>query len=194
MSDKTSDKKNHSYPITIEHIYVSPAHNYFGKPKDGPGLHLTTDVEEVEVRAGRGLVGDRYYGVPAHYEAQVTFFAGEVFDALLAEFGRDDLAPILTRRNIVTRGANLNQLIGEEFTLETGSGAVNFVGTKPCSPCAWMDAMLGEGAHAFLRGRGGLRARILSNGTLRRGPATLITEKWLDVATITEAIRKPRLP
>ncbi len=182
------------YSITLEHIYISPGHNYFGKPKDGPGLHLTTDVEEVEVRAGRGLVGDRYYGVPAHYEAQVTFFAAEVFDALLAEFGRDDLAPLLTRRNIVTRGANLNQLIGQEFTLETGSGSVNFAGKKPCSPCAWMDTMLGEGAHAFLRGRGGLRARILSNGTLRRGPATLTTEKWLDVAAIAEAIRKPRLP
>jgi MOSC domain-containing protein YiiM len=185
---------SHSYPIILEHIYISPGHNYFGKPKDGPGLHPTTDVEEVEVRAGRGLVGDRYYGVPAHYEAQVTFFAAEVFEALLAEFGRDDLAPILTRRNIVTRGANLNQLIGQEFSLDTGSGPVKLLGTKPCSPCAWMDAMLGEGAHAFLRGRGGLRARILTNGTLRRGPATLTTEKWPDVTTLSEPIARPRLP
>ena len=184
----------HSYPITLEHIYISPGHNYFGKPKDGPGLHPTTDVDVVEVRAGRGLVGDRYYGVPAHYEAQVTFFAGEVFDALLAEFGRDDLAPVLTRRNIVTRGANLNQLIGQEFTITTSEGAVDFLGTKPCSPCAWMDAMLGTGAHEFLRGRGGLRARILSNGTLRRGPATLTTDKRLDPATIHEPIARPRLP
>lgn len=183
--------------IVLEHIYISPGHNYFGKPKDGPDLHPTTDVEEVEVRAGRGLVGDRYYGVPAHYEAQVTFFAAEVFEALLAEFGRDDLAPILTRRNIVTRGVNLNQLIGQEFTLqsnEEGSAPINFMGTKHCSPCAWMDAMLGVGAHAFLRGRGGLRARILSNGILRRGPATIITEKWLDLATITEPLSRPRLP
>jgi MOSC domain-containing protein YiiM len=185
---------SYSYPITIEHIYISSGHNYFGKPKDGPGLHPTTDVEEVEVRAGRGLVGDRYYGVPAHYEAQVTFFAAEVFDALLAEFGRDDLTPILTRRNIVTRGANLNQLIGQEFSLDTGSGPVKLLGTKPCSPCAWMDTMLGAGAHAFLRGRGGLRARFLTNGMLRRGPATLTTEKWLDVTTLSEPIARPRLP
>lgn len=183
-----------SYSITLEHIYISPGHNYFGRSKDGPGPHLTTDVEEVEVRAGRGLVGDRYYGVPAHYEAQVTFFAAEVFDALLTEFGRNDLAPILTRRNIVTRGVNLNQLLGQEFTIETGRGFIKFLGTKPCSPCAWMDAMLEEGAHAFLRGRGGLRARILSNGTLRRGAAVLTSEKWLDTATIIEPIRGPRLP
>src|SRR5215218_337654 len=162
------------YSIVLEHIYISPGHNYFGKSKDGPGLHPTTDVEEVEVRAGRGLVGDRYYGVPAHYEAQVTFFAAEVFEALLAEFGREELAPILTRRNIVTRGMNLNQLIGQEFTIINSSGigtggiasnstsgngeegeAITFAGTKPCSPCAWMDASLGAGAHAFLRGRGG---------------------------------------
>lgn len=185
---------SYSYLITLEHIYISPGHNYFGKPKDGPGLHPTTDVEEVEVRAGRGLVGDRYYGVPAHYEAQVTFFAAEVFEALLAEFGRDDLAPILTRRNIVTRGANLNQLIGQEFTLDSGSGPVKFLGTKPCNPCSWMDAMLGEGAHAFLRGRGGMRARILTNGILRRGPAPLTTETWLNPETLTAPIARPRLP
>jgi MOSC domain-containing protein YiiM len=187
----------HRYPITLEHIYISPGHNYFGKPKDGPATHPTLDVDEVEVRAGRGLVGDRYYGVPAHYEAQVTFFAAEVFDALLAEFGRDDLTPILTRRNIVTRGANLNLLIGQEFTLDFGpdlNSKVNFLGTKPCSPCVWMDAMLGAGAHAFLRGRGGLRARVLTNGILRRGSATLITDKWLNVESIVEAIARPRLP
>jgi MOSC domain-containing protein YiiM len=184
----------HSYSITLEHLYISPGHNYFGKPKDGPGDHPTTDVEAVEVRAGRGLVGDRYYGVPAHYEAQVTFFAAEVFDVLLAEFGRDDLAPILTRRNIVTRGANLNALLGQEFTLDAGSGPVNFLGTKPCNPCAWMDVMLGQGAHAFLRGRGGLRARILSNGTLHRGTATLTTTTWLNVGTIAEPLARPRLP
>jgi MOSC domain-containing protein YiiM len=185
---------SYTYSITIEHIYISPGHNYFGKPKDGPGLHPTTDVEEIEVRAGRGLVGDRYYAVPAHYEAQVTFFAAEVFDALVAEFGRDDLSPILTRRNIVTRGANLNQLIGQEFTLDSGSGPVKLLGTKPCSPCAWMDTMLGAGAHAFLRGRGGLRARFLTNGILRRGPNTLTTEKSLDSATLSEALARPRLP
>ena len=184
----------HRYSVTLEHIYISRGHNYFGKPKDGPGEHPTTDVEVAELRAGRGLVGDRYYGVPAHYEAQVTFFAAEVFDALLAEFGREDLAPILTRRNIVIRGANLNALLGQEFTLDSGNGPVQFLGTKPCNPCAWMDTMLGKGAHAFLRGRGGLRARILTDGTLQRGPATLTTAKLLDTATIAEPLARPRLP
>lgn len=184
----------YTYPITIEHIYISPGHNYFGKPKDGPGAHPTTDVEAVEVRTGRGLVGDRYYGVPAHYEAQVTFFAAEVFDALLAEFGRADLEPILTRRNVITRGVPLNALIGQEFTIDAGDAPIKLLGTKPCSPCSWMDAMLAQGAHAFLRGRGGMRARILTNGTLKRGHATLTCEQWLNVEAATEPIRRPRLP
>jgi MOSC domain-containing protein YiiM len=195
---------SHSYSITLEHIYISPGHNYFGKSKDGPGDHPTTDVEQVEARAGRGLVGDRYFGVPAHYEAQVTFFAAEVFDALLAEFALKDVEPILTRRNIVTRGVNLNQLIGQEFTitsgiqdssnLESGEQSVRFMGTKPCSPCAWMDASFAQGAHAFLRGRGGLRARILTTGYLQRGHATLTTEQWLDLNTLADPIARPRLP
>jgi MOSC domain-containing protein YiiM len=190
---------SHRYSITLEHIYISPGHNYFGKPKDGPGDHPTPDVEQVEARTGLGLVGDRYFGVPAHYEAQVTFFAAEVFDALLAEFALKDLEPVLTRRNIVTRGVNLNQLIGHEFTItsgdqQNGEQSVRFIGTKPCSPCAWMDASFAIGAHAFLRGRGGLRARILTTGYLRRGPALLTTEESLDLSTLTDRIARPRLP
>jgi MOSC domain-containing protein YiiM len=184
----------YNYPISIEHIYISPRHNYFGKPKDGPGLHPTLDVETVELKAGRGLVGDRYYSVPAHYEAQVSFISAEVFEALLAEFQRDDLEPILTRRNIVTRGVNLNALIGHEFTIESASGPVKFRGSKQCSPCAWMDVMLGKGAQTFLRGRGGLRARILTDGLLQRGQGTLTTEHWVDVDAILEPLARPRLP
>ena len=180
--------------MTIEHIYISPKHNYFGKPKDGPGTHPTLDVEQVELRAGLGLVGDRYYGVPAHYEAQVSFISAEVFDALLAEFGRDDLEPVLTRRNIVTRGVALNALINQEFAIETPTGTVHFRGTKQCSPCGWIDAMLGKGAQTFLRGRGGLRARILNDGILQRGPATLTTAQAYDEEAILQPVARPRLP
>lgn len=184
----------YSYPVELRHIFISPGHNYFGKPKDGPGDHPTLDVDVVEARVGRGLVGDRYFGVPAHYEAQVTFIAWEVFAALQAEFDRSDLSPILTRRNIVLAGATLNQLIGQEFALDCGGEPVRLLGTKPCSPCAWMDAMLGPGSHAFLRGRGGLRARILATGVLRRGPATLHTDALLDLAAAAAPLAKPRLP
>jgi MOSC domain-containing protein YiiM len=184
----------YSYPIEIKHIFISPGHNYFGKPKDGPGAHPTTDVDEVEAKAGRGLRGDRFYGVAAHRNAQATFFAWEVFEALVEELGLSGLSPILTRRNLVTQGVNLNQLVGQEFSIDFGDSQVDFSGASPCHPCAWMDAAIGPGAHKFLRGRGGLRARILSDGLLRKGPALLRTAVELDLTAIILPLSKPRLP
>jgi MOSC domain-containing protein YiiM len=184
----------HSYSITLEHIFISPGHNYFGRPKDGPGSHTTTDVDEVMACAGLGLMGDRFFGVPAHFDAQVSFIAGEVLDALREALGLAQMDYALPRRNIVTRGVNLNQLIGREFAIASGGDVVHLEGVKPCSPCAWMDAGFGPGALAFLRGRGGLRARILTDGALHRGPAQLHTEFELDPATIIEPIARPKLP
>lgn len=181
-------------PIIIRHIFISPGHNYFGRPKDGPGEHPTLDVAQVEARAGLGLVGDRYFGVAAHYDAQVTFAAWEVFTAVQAELGLSGLSPSLMRRNIIVEGVPLNQLIGCEFILDFGDQRVRLLGVKPCSPCGWMDAMIGPGAWPLLRGRGGLRARILSDGVLRRGPALLHTDADLDLTAITHPLARPRLP
>lgn len=185
---------SYSYPIHLEHIFISPGHNYFGRPKDGPGAHPTTDVDAVLACAGMGLRGDRYFGVAAHFNAQISFIAAEVLDALAQELGLAAVEPQLPRRNIVTRGINLNQLIGQEFVLETRGEQVHLEGAKACSPCAWMDAALAPGAHKFLRGRGGLRARILSDGTLHRGPGTLHTDFELDLATVPARLARPRLP
>jgi MOSC domain-containing protein YiiM len=184
----------YSYPIHLNHIYISPGHNYFGRPKDGPGHHPTIDADEVMACAGMGLMGDRYFGVAAHFDAQVTFITAEVLDMLVQEMSIDALHPGVTRRNIITTGMPLNQLIGREFSIESDREIVHFEGAKPCSPCAWMDAALAPGAHAFLRGRGGLRARILSDGTLRKGPATLHTAFELDLEAITARIERPKLP
>jgi MOSC domain-containing protein YiiM len=184
---------NH-YPVTIHHIFISPGHNYFGRPKDGPGGHATVDVAEVEAVAGQGLVGDRYFGVAAHYDAQVTFVSWEVFHALQAEFGRDDWSAVLMRRNIVIEGVPLNQLIGLAFSLDFGDHQVEFLGAKHCAPCAWMDFMLAPGAQKFLRGRGGLRARITGSGTIVRGPALLRTAAQIEMTAILSPLPRPRLP
>jgi MOSC domain-containing protein YiiM len=178
----------------IHHLYVSPGHNYFGRPKDGPGDHPTLDVDEAELRAGKGIVGDRYFGAPAHYDAQITFVAQEVFDLVVAEFGIKALSPIVMRRNVVTGGLNLNQLLGEEFTIDCGRGPVRFLGTRPCSPCAWMDAVIAPGANRFLKGRGGLRARVLTDGVLAKGAATIETGVDLDRGTIADPLPRPALP
>lgn len=184
----------YEYPVTIHHIFISPGHNYFGRPKDGPGEHATVDMVEVEGVAGQGLAGDRYFGVAAHYDAQVTFVSWEVFQALQAEFGREDWSPIVMRRNIVLEGVPLNHLIGQPFTIDFGDHQVEFLGAKHCAPCAWMDAMLASGAQNFLRGRGGLRARIVTSGSIKRGTAVLRTTVRLEAAEILSPLARPRLP
>jgi MOSC domain-containing protein YiiM len=57
----------------------------------------------------------------------------------------------------------LNSLIGEEFAVQ----GIQFLGVEECRPCYWMDQVLGPGAEAALKNRGGLRARILTSGQLR---------------------------
>ena len=184
----------YDYPVMIHHIYISPGHNYFGRPKEGPGEHPTLDVDRVEAVAGQGLVGDRYFGVPAHYDAQITFLSWEVFSALQAEFGRDGWSPVLLRRNVVIEGVPLNGLIGQPFALDFGDHQVEFLGAKHCAPCAWMDAMLQPGAQKFLRGRGGLRARIVTGWVIMRGAAVLRTTAPLQLADVLTPLARPRLP
>lgn len=182
------------YPITIHHIFISPGHNYFGRPKDGAGTHPTLDVAQAQVVAGKGLVGDRYFGVAAHFNAQITFLAAEVFAAMQDNLGLDEFSPILTRRNVVISGVPLNQLIGQEFTIEAQGEPVRFAGVKQCSPCAWMDAAIAPGAQKFLRGRGGLRVQALSDGLLQRGEAILSCEIELNMGALLEPVARPRLP
>lgn len=185
----------YAYPITIRYIIISPAHNYFGhSPKeDEPGDAPTFDVEQVRADAGKGLVGDRNYDT-RNFDGQVSFLSAEVFDALRAHVGNPALSPLPARRNIVIAGAPLNQLIGHAFALDFGAHVLQFDGRKHCAPCAWMDRMVAPGALAFLRGRGGLRARITEGGVIRRSPAQLLTDFPLDLATLTDPLPLPNLP
>lgn len=180
----------YTYSITIHHLYISPGHNYFGHKGDTPGTHPTHDVAAVEVKAGAGLVGDRFFGRGADFDGHVTFFAWEVYQLLLAHGGLSIVTPAAFRRNVILEGAPLNQLIGQTFMID----GVQFRGTKHCAPCRWMDAGVATGALATLRGRGGLRAQALSDGWLRQGAALLTTVLPLDLTTITAPLARPKLP
>src|SRR4051812_25569249 len=175
----------HRYEIEILHLLVSPGHNYFGRPKDGPGPHPTHDLDEVRLVARKGIAGDRFFGQAAHLDAAVTLFAVEALEAVAAELGLDAVPdPLLTRRNVVLRGADVNVLRGSVFALESADCTVRaeLFGGRPAAPCAWMDRMLAEGAHAALRGRGGLRCRVEADGLLRRGEGGLGAPGPLDPA------------
>jgi MOSC domain-containing protein YiiM len=149
--------------MRIEAIYLSPGHNFFGRYGQAAGEHPIVAVPEVECVAGWGLKGDRFFGYRPDYDGQVTFFAMEIFEALCAELKCPDKSPSATRRNIYTRGADLNALIGTEFEVQ----GVKFRGMKECRPCFWMNQAFAPGAEDWLKGRGGLRARVLASGTLR---------------------------
>ncbi|WP_250444443.1 MOSC domain-containing protein, partial [Actinotalea sp. C106] len=159
---------SHRYQVEILHLLVSPEHAYFGRAKDGPAEVTTTDADQVEVVAGQGLVGDRFYGKAAHMDAAVTLFAVEALEAIADELGAGPFDPLLPRRNVVLRGAELAPLVGEEILLEQDGGSVRLRVGRPANPCAWMDRVLAPGAHAAMRGRGGVRCRPLTSGPLRR--------------------------
>ena len=128
---------------------------------------------ELEVRAGFGIVGDRYAGKPAHRDASVTVIGVEPLESLAAELGVPPFDPLRTRRNVVLRGVDVESLRCGTFALDCGLGVVVLRGGRPANPCAWMDVVLAPGAHRGLRGRGGIRCAPVTGGVLRLGPAVL---------------------
>ena len=149
--------------MKIAAIYVSPGHNFFGRHGQPAGNHPVQRLDAVECAAGRGLRGDRFFDHQPDHPGQVTFFAEETHHALCREFGRAPGSPAVYRRNIITHGADLAGFYGREFEVQ----GVRFAGVGECKPCYWMDRAVGPGAEAWLRGRGGLRAKILCDGRLR---------------------------
>ncbi len=150
--------------IHVEQLFISPGHNFVGHHGQPAGEHPIMAVGEVECVAGRGLRGDRYFDYKQDYKGQITFFAMEVMEALRIELKRPDAQPQATRRNAFVRGADLPSLIDKEFEVQ----GVRFVGVEESRPCHWMNSALGPGAEEWLRGRAGLRCRILTDGVLRR--------------------------
>ena len=150
--------------VRIRHLFISPAHNYFGHHGQPAGDAPVLEVAEVKCVAGRGLEGDRFMTAEPNHEGQVTFFAEETWERMCENFEVTDKGPETVRRNVITRGVDLNALIGREFEVQ----GVRFEGTEESAPCYWMEQAFCEGAQRALKGHGGIRARILTDGVLRR--------------------------
>jgi MOSC domain-containing protein YiiM len=180
--------------VEVVGLLVSPVHRYDGRPGGVVPPQDGDRVERVEVRAGHGIVGDRYAGRPAHRDAAVTVLAAESVEALAAELGTGPLDPLLTRRNVVLRGAEVEALRGEVFSLDCGEGVVVLQGGRPANPCAWLDTVLAPGAHRGMRGRAGIRCAPLTGGVLRLGPAVLASAVPLDAARAGESRRPAPRP
>jgi MOSC domain-containing protein YiiM len=155
--------------MIIRQIFISPGHNYFGHHGQAPDDFPIVEVQEIECVAGHGIRGDRFYDYRDDYRGQITFFSLEVFEKLAAHFGLKDGSAGALRRNVIVSGVNLNDLIGEEFSIQ----GVRLRGTAHCKPCYWMDQAIQPGAEEFLKGNGGLRAKILTDGLITVGDARL---------------------
>lgn len=125
--------------------------------------------DEVRAIAGVGLEGDRYATNGGQFSDQegrgreVTLIAREAIAA--ASDGSVSIGEDETRRNLVTEGVDLDGLIGKTFAV----GEVLLVGVRDCPPCAYLEKITRPGVRAALAGRGGLRADIVRDGTVRVG-------------------------
>jgi hypothetical protein len=160
--------------VEIVELLASPVHRYEGRPGDGPAPAPEGELrDELELRAGLGIVGDRYFNQPAHRASSITIQAVEALEAVAAELGIAVPGLRQTRRNILLRGVDVDALARTTFSLDSGAGEIRFGDARPANPCAWMNTAIGEGAHRALRRRGGLRTGPLDDGVLRLGPAVL---------------------
>jgi MOSC domain-containing protein YiiM len=132
-------------------------------------------LDQVQALAGVGLEGDRYatrqgtFFKPAP-DFELTLIEAEAVEALARDY-RIQLAPGDARRNLVTRGAALNHLVGRQFRI----GDTLIRGIRLCEPCSHLQAVTGLPVIKGLCHRGGLRAQILNSGEIRIGDQ-LITE------------------
>lgn len=168
-------------PVDLEIVglVVSPRHRYDGRPSDGPRPAMGSDRQSsVDVRAHKGVVGDRYFGT-RHRFAAVTFLAVEEVERVGASLDAPGLDPVLARRNVLTRGLDVESLVHSEFTLEQGGRSLTFRSLTRANPCAWMDVVLAPGAHQAMRGHAGIRSEPLGDGVLSVGPARLVAVRHL---------------
>ena len=129
-------------------------------------------VDKIEAVAGRGLVGDRYFRKEGTFsgkdgpDPEITLIEIEALQGLSREY-KITLEPAQTRRNLLTSGVPLNQLVGREFSI----GPVVLRGIRLCEPCGHLEKLTRAGVLTGLIHRGGLRAQVITGGNLEVGAA-----------------------
>jgi MOSC domain-containing protein YiiM len=126
-------------------------------------------LDRVRAIAGVGLAGDRYATRTGHWsenekvDRQITLIAAEELERL-ARLGIE-LEPGQTRRNVTTRGIDLNALVGRRFRI----GGIECEATRLCEPCQYLTDVVGRPILEPLVHRAGIRARILTDGEIAVG-------------------------
>lgn len=142
----------------LEAIYISPA----------AGV-LPHSVSHAQALAGRGLEGDRYASGAGTFSANngrrdVTLIEAEALEQFLRNF-HHPLTPAQSRRNLLTRGVRLNDLVGVDFFV----GRVALRGLRLCEPCSHLAQFTAMPVLPGLVHQGGLYAEILQEGALTVG-------------------------
>jgi MOSC domain-containing protein YiiM len=144
----------------VEAVFLGPA-----------ARRLPIAVPRARAIAGRGLEGDRYHDGTGSFSwkgrgngRDLTLVAAEALEALAAERGVD-LDGAATRRNVLTRGVDLDALLGRRFSI----GEAICVGVRRCEPCTHLADLTDPGVLPGLAGRGGLRADIVVGGFVAVG-------------------------
>lgn len=127
---------------------------FFGAVDEGP----LEGTEEVQVKTGAGIDGDR------HGDKDITLFEAEAIEHLKDNTGID-LKPSEIRRNVMTRGVSLNDLLGHRIRV----GEVEAVVTELCHPCSHLQKLTQPGVLRGLVDRGGLNADVVTGGAIRIG-------------------------
>ena len=144
---------------------------FIGPEDSGP----IEEVEEVEAIAGKGLKGDRYFDEDgdAHGPTlEVTIFSTEGLETGRAESGLD-IAATDMRRNLMTEGLSLTELLGRRFS----AGEVVLEGLEDNPPCAHLQRLADKPLLKPMISNGGIRARIVTGGTIRAGDEIRVLER-----------------
>ena len=123
------------------------------------------EVNSINVLANQGIVGDRHFNEFNDPYNQLSLIESENIDYYNIKYGLN-ISYIDFRRNIVTKGIQLNDLVGKKILV----GDVELEGIDLCRPCKHLSETLGQEniIKEFLR-RGGLRCKILTSSCIRVG-------------------------
>jgi molybdopterin synthase catalytic subunit len=174
-----SESELPEWPADLLEIWISPGNDFRGRHGMGRQHHEIQSVTQVECVAGMGLRGDRYFGYKPDFKGQVTFMDAGVVEAVREKFSLPELSSSVFRRNLIVRGVDLCEWRQKRFRFQ----GIEFEASEECAPCYWMDEAATPGVEAYLKGdcRGGLRARILSDGWLkavRPTPSPFLQPAW----------------
>jgi MOSC domain-containing protein YiiM len=144
----------------VEGIFISPRFEQLPEP-----------IEKIEVVPGKGIRGDRYFvpegrGEDPEEGYDLTLIEAEALEALKAEQGIE-LTAAESRRNVLTRGIGLNDLVGTRFRV----GEVECKGVELCEPCRHLERLTEPGVLKGMVHRAGLCVEVVGGGSIRLGDA-----------------------